>query len=216
MNLRYFFKNWQDGDKNMEKVIVMTGDLTLTAYYEEGFALAVTSLPINVAFTINQLPLQTPYNQTLIQGIYTVTMPTVVGDYRFKQWEDGSTNPIRTINLAVDTSMIATYELPPPPPPTKGRLSIHAFLDSDEIATPYEVIGTGFAGTTPDLVEVDAGIYEVKATYGTQIKTVAVDALGGQTVRVDISFTVVPPTSILPILIMSIAAAAAALGYIFL
>lgn len=99
----------------MVKTIVMTGDLSLTAYYAEGFALAVTSTPVNVAFTINLQPLQTPYNQALIQGNYTVTMPTAVGNYRFKHWEDGSTNPTRTINLAVDTSLVATYEVYVPP-----------------------------------------------------------------------------------------------------
>jgi len=38
--------------------------------------------------------------------------------YTFSHWEDGSTNPTRTIGITTDTSITATYELAPIPPPS--------------------------------------------------------------------------------------------------
>ncbi len=57
----------------------------------------------------------TPFLGELEEGTYVITVPTSVIDgsntYNFKQWEDGTTNPVRTINLTVDMTIIATYEL---------------------------------------------------------------------------------------------------------
>jgi len=72
---------------------------------------------------------QTPWSGELEEGTYEIAMPAqvIVGSdtYTFKQWEDGSTNPTRVINLTAPLTVNATYELvsgppppPPPPPPT--------------------------------------------------------------------------------------------------
>jgi len=122
------------------------------------FTLAVTSTPINVAFTVNQLPLQTPYNRALVQGTYTVTMPTAVGNYRFKNWEDGSTNPARTINLAADTSMIATYEVYVPPPVN------HSLVVTSTPISGFAITVDGYQYTTPTQpITLQEGIHTVVA-----------------------------------------------------
>ena len=79
--------------------------------------LTVNSTPIEgVTFTIDTKTATTPYTETLPEGTYTITMPAEWKDpatnkrYRFKQWEDGTTNPTRTINLTADTTITATYE----------------------------------------------------------------------------------------------------------
>lgn len=60
-------------------------------------------------------PLPTPYSAILNEGTYKITMPSSVvangQTYNFVKWEDNSTNPIRTINLTSDLSLMATYEL---------------------------------------------------------------------------------------------------------
>jgi hypothetical protein len=60
----------------------------------------------------------TPWTGTLDEGTYKITMPqqVQVGSdiYNFKQWEDGSTNPVRTISLTSDMTVTATYELQVP------------------------------------------------------------------------------------------------------
>ena len=83
--------------------------------------LSVDSTPITgVSFNLDGETHTTPYSAELEEGTYTVTVPaqvTVDGQlYNFVSWEDGSTNPSRTINLTTDLSIIATYELAPAPP----------------------------------------------------------------------------------------------------
>lgn len=144
----------------------------------------------------------TPHEEVLEDGTYEKVMPSNVEiegqTCNFVYWEDGSTNPVRNINLIADMAIIATYELAPPPPPGKGYLQIHAFLDTGEIAAPYEVVEAGISGTTPDTVELDSGIYTVNVTHNTETKTQMVEVLEGETTRADFQFAVAPPTPIPP------------------
>jgi hypothetical protein len=66
----------------------------------------------------------TPFSQTFptIEGamgenasVYIPTAPITLTPYYFSNWEDGSTNPVRTINLISDMTFTATYALVPPP-----------------------------------------------------------------------------------------------------
>lgn len=85
------------------------------------YVLTVESEPEGAPFTINDVATATRYSQTLQQGIYTIVMPRTFNSYSFKQWEDGTTDPTRTINLTADTTLKAIYEVmaaPPPPTPT--------------------------------------------------------------------------------------------------
>ncbi|MCJ7635664.1 cellulase family glycosylhydrolase [Candidatus Bathyarchaeota archaeon] len=64
----------------------------------------------------------TPFFGELKEGVYKVTVPLSIvsgsDTYIFKQWEDGSTNPVRTITLNQNVAITATYELYTPPPTT--------------------------------------------------------------------------------------------------
>jgi len=53
----------------------------------------------------------TPFSQLLKDGIKEISVPPTVNMYKFKQWDDGETNPTRTINLTTDTTINADYEL---------------------------------------------------------------------------------------------------------
>jgi len=81
--------------------------------------LTVDSEPQGAPFTINDVATATRYSQTLQEGIYTIVMPRTFNSYSFQQWEDGPTDPTRTINLTADTIMKAIYTVMPAPlPPT--------------------------------------------------------------------------------------------------
>jgi len=83
--------------------------------------LTVESEPQGAPFTINDVATATRYSQTLQEGIYTISMPRTFNSYSFTQWEDGFTDPTRTINLTADTTMKAIYAVlaaPAPPTPT--------------------------------------------------------------------------------------------------
>lgn len=79
-----------------------------------------------VTFTRNGVERVTPSTEGLAAGVYTVVMPGEpkldLGNFRFQQWENGSTNPTRAINLTEDMDISAHFfkppVAPPPPPPT--------------------------------------------------------------------------------------------------
>lgn len=142
---------------------------------------------------------QTPYSGSLEQRTYKITMPSnilVVADtYNFKQWEDLSTSPTRTINLASDMAINAGYELVVVPP-GKGNVQVHAFLNSTEIVTDGVIVELNQAFQTPATIPVDPGTYMVQVTlqgYSPISKQVTVAT--GQTIRADFQFTVPPPIS---------------------
>ena len=57
----------------------------------------------------------TPWSSELEEGTYRITMPSEVDfegkTYRFLQWEDGTTDPERTVNLIETKTITATYQL---------------------------------------------------------------------------------------------------------
>ena len=80
--------------------------------------LKIQSTPITeIQFTKNGVTEVTSYFKTLEEGDYTIVMPTSVTEgtdvYNFNQWEDGSTDPTRTVNLTADVTFTATYVLAP-------------------------------------------------------------------------------------------------------
>jgi len=81
------------------------------------YELNLNSIPFqNVNFTLNGTTYQTNYTDTLDEGYYNVTFPSVWVNnsitYVFKNWSDRSTNPSRIINLNANTTLTVTYVLP--------------------------------------------------------------------------------------------------------
>ena len=64
-----------------------------------------------IKFTINGESQTTPYRELLDVGTYNINMPATdpTGKYTFEKWEDGSTNPTRTISLQSYTIIVAYY-----------------------------------------------------------------------------------------------------------
>ena len=61
----------------------------------------------------------TPVEVEFSPGTYTITAPATFNEAPFVEWEDGSTDPVRVLELIMDTELIAYYEKPPPKVPTK-------------------------------------------------------------------------------------------------
>ncbi len=89
-----------------------SADLTFVAPQE--YTLSLDSDPSNIEFTVDMVTSTTPYEETLEEGTYTITIPetvTVNGDeYIFQEWSTGSTSTEITINLTENTSHSITYE----------------------------------------------------------------------------------------------------------
>ena len=63
-------------------------------------------------FTLNGEDLKTPYTAILPVGKYALVLPATdtTGEHAFLSWNDGLTNPTRTITLSQRTTLIAEYE----------------------------------------------------------------------------------------------------------
>ena len=63
-------------------------------------------------FTLNGEDLKTPYTAILPVGKYSLVLPATdtTGEHAFLSWNDGLTNPTRTITLSQRTTLIAEYE----------------------------------------------------------------------------------------------------------
>ena len=63
-------------------------------------------------FTLNGEDLKTPYTAILPVGKYALVLPATdtTGEHAFISWNDGATNPTRTITLSQRTTLIAEYE----------------------------------------------------------------------------------------------------------
>lgn len=81
--------------------------LTVKSWPVEGVPVVVDTMPID----------GTPVTVEFSPGTYTISVPPTFNQAEFVEWEDGSTDPVRTLDLIVDTELTAYYEKPPAPPP---------------------------------------------------------------------------------------------------
>jgi hypothetical protein len=90
---------------------------TLVAVFTTKHYLTITSIPIvGIPVTVNGMATgTTPVSFSLDEGNYQIEMPTThqsgTNIYDFVDWEDGSTNPTRIVNLTIDRTLTATYKL---------------------------------------------------------------------------------------------------------
>ncbi len=114
---RYNFLAWESNSTNPVRNISLASNMAIIATYQlEGteYLLTVSSGPITgIDFTVDGITNTTNWSGFLLDGSYTVSMPSTwtVGtdQYNFVKWEDSSTNPVRVVPLASNTTITATY-----------------------------------------------------------------------------------------------------------
>lgn len=79
------------------------------------WTLSIASDPISVPVSIDGKPIgNTPAEKTVEEGMHTVEAPSEVTvdttKYRFDRWEDGTTNPSRTVEVKADMGVTAYYK----------------------------------------------------------------------------------------------------------
>jgi len=126
----------------------------------------------------------TPWTGGLDEGTYEIEMPSNIIDggntYNFDQWEDGSTNPIRQINLTSGLSLNASYLIQ-----EVTALDVHAFKGAEEVNADGLIVETVYNFTTPELIIVEPGRYTVRLTLGDSSYEEIVDVQVNQTIRID-------------------------------
>ena len=99
----YCFVNWSDGDTNNPRIITLTGDTTLIAYFEaNNYTVTVTSANDSMGTVSGG-------GEYAFGSEVTITATAAEG-YRFVSWNDGNTDNPRTITVTEDATYIATFE----------------------------------------------------------------------------------------------------------
>lgn len=187
------FSHWEDNSTNLTRAITLSADTAITAYYvlsptpPTAHILNVGSSISNTPFTVTggtQMSNVTPWSGTLDEGAYVILMPAtalVSGQtYAFQQWDDGTTNPARTINLTQDTTIQATY--------------VPVAVDTAVVSGTITAAGAPVVGATVQAetytAETDSsGQYSLIVPVGTYAVTVSKAGYISQTVTVTASQT---------------------------
>jgi len=76
------------------------------------YKVVVESEPLGVPFRVDGIEFVTPTEFQATKESYTLYFPPTFEDIPFKHWEDGSTEPVRTITVDKDLTLVATYKRP--------------------------------------------------------------------------------------------------------
>lgn len=207
----YVFDHWEDASTDPTRTVSLTSDLSITAYYvlaPRHWTLTVNSDPITgVEFTLDGVPQITPYSASLIEGSHTITMPSswIIDEdvYNFDHWEDGSTNPTRTISLTEDTTITATYELYVPP---TGWIDGYVTDDTTEVALVGATVTADGVSATTDAagyytIETVPGTYTVTASMAGYVDDAATGVViaAGETTIANFALASIPPIGTLSV-----------------
>lgn len=163
----------------------------------------VLGIPFQLRGGDGELSLETSWTGTIEERIWEVEMESnvLIGSdtHNFVQWENGSTNPIRSVNLLQDSIINATYQLATLPPPLKGTINVNAFVASSPVIADILIVETTQQLQTPISILVDPGFYTIEATFNQITKFETLNINEGETLRVDFDFTPAPisPSSLL-------------------
>jgi Flp pilus assembly protein protease CpaA len=132
-NYGYHFTQWNDGNTNASRTVIVTADATYTAYFaaNEPDTYTITALSANPDMGI------VDGSGTYPAGTTVVLTARPFAGYHFLQWQDSdNTNP-RTITVTADATYIATFQ----PDQPEGI---------DDVASDYSV--TALAGRIVSIV----------------------------------------------------------------
>ncbi|MBO4752575.1 MAG: InlB B-repeat-containing protein [Bacteroidales bacterium] len=97
------FSQWSDGDTQNPRTITVTGDATYTAVFTTN------------SFQLTVVPDETSHGTTTGSGTYAYgeqanIIATALDGYRFREWNDGNTYPIRTVTVTGNTTYTAYFD----------------------------------------------------------------------------------------------------------
>ena len=154
----WHFVQWSDGDKGTTHRIVITQDMVITATFEEDIP-----EPTYYTLTVNkegQGTVTVTQQQDKYEAGTTVTLEAVPAEgWQFKQWEDGTTNTIRTLTMTADKTVAATF-VEDTPEPTYYTLTVNK--EGQGTVTVTQQQDKYEAGTTVTLEAVPAEGWQFK------------------------------------------------------
>ena len=98
----YHFVQWNDGDTNATRMIIITSDTTFSATFAKNiYSLVATTSDTAMGMVMGSGPYS--YNTAATLSAVPAT------GYHFVQWNDGDTNATRTITISSDTAFTAIF-----------------------------------------------------------------------------------------------------------
>ncbi|MCQ2203534.1 MAG: leucine-rich repeat protein [Bacteroidales bacterium] len=160
------FTNWNDGNLENPRTIVVTQNATYTAFVSDG-NITIKTMPSDATYGST-----TPASKEVKFGSSVEISATAKSGYQFLRWDDGDTNATRTVVATADKTYIAYYEL--------KKYTVAVTVDSEEMGsvTGY---GTFNAGTKVTLTATPNANYTFVEWSGTTTstnKTLTINSLG--------------------------------------
>ena len=174
----YVFEVWNGGSTNPLKTIQLLADTDLYATYAlippEPGTLTIDTAPVKGEVFVNWSSWGTaPQSRPLPPSQYNVSFGNVSG-------YDAPPNQAASVYSNQTTSIVGTYSSPLP----NTTLSIHAISNGLEIVVEGQIRETGQAFTTPAIVQVNAGAYNIEITFNARVYVKQAVAIANQTVDV--------------------------------
>jgi hypothetical protein len=187
-NVTYNFKQWEDGSTNPERIINLTSDMTITAYYVAGVSYTLT-----ITTTTGGTTYPTSGSYTYPEGASVTVRAVPNSGFTFDHWEldganIGALNPV-TIIMDKNHILRAVFTAIT----IMGTLECHAYIDATEVAATVDITGIG-TYITPFTIDLAVGTYTLNAIYNTQTQTKTVTVTEGVITRVDFTFAKAPVT----------------------
>lgn len=164
-SIYYAFRYWENGSTKFRRAIWLDKDTNVKATFEETVAhnITVASEPSEIEFAFNGERYTTPYSELREDRVYTVKFPFRFQRngtwYGFDHWEDGSTNPERTITLASDMNLTAHYKVLP-----IHKLTFDTLYDSTPFITMVKIDDVRYK--TPITLDLPEGLHVLIAYPG--------------------------------------------------
>ena len=102
-NTGYRFKRWSDGVTEATRTVTVSGDATYTAEFEAVYTITVEASPAEGGNVSG--------GGTYAENSTATLTATANTGYTFKQWNDGSNEATRTVNVTENATYTATFEL---------------------------------------------------------------------------------------------------------
>ncbi len=136
-NEGYVFVEWSDGNTENPREITVTGDLTLTAEFEqEPIIIPTYQLTIQSG---NAIMGSVTGGGTYDEGSTVTIEATANEGYHFVQWSDGNTENPRTIKVTANLTLTAEFAQDAPPT-TFLQLADQTAFVGQELVLPIEMI----------------------------------------------------------------------------
>lgn len=106
-NTGYIFSQWQDGNTENPRQVIVNGDETYTAYFTTGGGVTMYTVTV-----VSENPLlgSVTGGGTFPEGAVTQISATPSPSARFVSWDDGNTDNPRTITVTGDVTYTAKFE----------------------------------------------------------------------------------------------------------